>query len=351
MMARARLLGASLLMACSAGCAPDATRALAELSLQPIATLGPGAHTDASGMDSVILGHVTAMVEVGEGSVMVLDREYKRVAIYSSGGRVLPVVMAMYGNGPGELVEPIGLGVLSNGDISILDYAQHRVSIYDRTGQYLRSFPINVAEPNGLVVANDTLFISTLYADTTGGTFAYTANGELVARLFPVGERAVEFSRFGQPGAIGRDRVGDLLYSPGYPGTWIKRDGGSYATFGEERYPAESPIRAKVGRAEVRVAPAGTWGVGDLGGRIVLFYQKTDAEAYVKEGRYSRQFFLDSYGPRGEFLGTYPFPDSLNEQLTGAFAASFTEPAIYLGVNKPEPAIIKFRVIDPGVPE
>ncbi len=150
-MARARLLGACLLMACSAGSGPDATRATAELSVQPIAILGPGAHTDASGMDSVILGHVTAMVEVAKGSVMVLDREYKRVAIYSEGGRVLPVVMTMQGNGPGELVEPIGLGVLSNGDISILDYAQHRVSIYDRAGQYLRSFQINVAEPKTFI--------------------------------------------------------------------------------------------------------------------------------------------------------------------------------------------------------
>ncbi len=87
-----------------------------------------------------LMGPVGVVIARG-GAVVVLDRSEPFVRVHGANGRGTAEFIRR-GGGPGELQSPGGMGWRGD-SIWVYDFAQHRLTLFNQEGKYLRSRPIS----------------------------------------------------------------------------------------------------------------------------------------------------------------------------------------------------------------
>lgn len=98
-----------------------------------------------------------------QDNLYVLDRGNHRVLVFGPGGRFVRQV-GKRGDGPGELQVPVGIAVLRDGTLVVMDLAHRNFALFGRDGAYLRSIPLDeeagmpslgslAAHPSGALVS------------------------------------------------------------------------------------------------------------------------------------------------------------------------------------------------------
>jgi peptidylamidoglycolate lyase len=98
-----------------------------------------------------------------------------RVVQFSGDGRFMRIIGGVKGDGPGQLQLPHGVALDSRGRILINDSDNTRVSVFDKDGKYVESWPY--PSRGGIAVAaDDTVYIS----DVNVGVVNIVKNGKLI---------------------------------------------------------------------------------------------------------------------------------------------------------------------------
>ena len=78
-----------------------------------------------------------------EGRIFILDTRNSRVQCFSKEGKFL-FSFGRYGQGPGELSESAKrIKILEDNNIYIIDRLHKNINVYDRNGEFIRSWKIN----------------------------------------------------------------------------------------------------------------------------------------------------------------------------------------------------------------
>ncbi|MGH9366350.1 MAG: flippase activity-associated protein Agl23 [Thermoanaerobaculia bacterium] len=137
------------------------------------------------------------VADTGNKRIVRFDRDGRKTAEFGEGG-----------NGPGQLVEPVGLAADASGNLVVADTGNHRVQVFDPEGKLLRQFPVNgwkdfYTEPYLAIGPGDAVIAT----DAWGGRIAvYDAAGAL-RKSFRAG------AEFKQPTGIAVDPFGRLNVS------------------------------------------------------------------------------------------------------------------------------------------
>jgi sugar lactone lactonase YvrE len=98
-----------------------------------------------------------------------------RVVHFAPDGRFLRIIGGVKGSAPGELQLPHGVALDSRGRILVNDSDNQRVSVFDRDGRFVESWPY--PSRGGIVVAaDDTVYIS----DVNAGVVNIVKNGQRI---------------------------------------------------------------------------------------------------------------------------------------------------------------------------
>lgn len=107
-----------------------------------------------------------------------------RVVQFSREGDFIRIIGGVEGSEPGQLLVPHGVAVDSRGRILVNDSDNHRISVFDRDGNFVETWPF--ASRGGIVVtADDTVYIS----DVNAGTVNIVKDGKLIDSI-PIDGRA-----------------------------------------------------------------------------------------------------------------------------------------------------------------
>jgi 6-bladed beta-propeller len=139
----APLLAAALLALDAAGAAaqapivrlPERDRALAGSAPQVFA-IGR-----AEGADHEMFGEVAGVVFDQRDNLYVLDRLNSRVMAYDANGRFLRQI-GREGEGPGELMVPVQLGITADGTLVVSDLARAGYSLFRTDGTFIRNIQV-----------------------------------------------------------------------------------------------------------------------------------------------------------------------------------------------------------------
>lgn len=101
-----------------------------------------------------------------------------RVVHFSSTGQFIRIIGGTKGAGPGQLQLPHGVALDSRGRILVNDSDNARVSVFDKDGKYVESWPY--PSRGGIAVAaDDTVYVS----DVNAGIVNIVKNGQLAGRV------------------------------------------------------------------------------------------------------------------------------------------------------------------------
>ncbi len=101
-----------------------------------------------------------------------------RVVHFSSDGRFVRIIGGVKGSQPGQLQLPHGVALDSRGRILVNDSDNQRVSIFDKEGKFVETWPY--PSRGGIAVAaDDTVYIS----DVNVGVVNIVKNGKLIDRV------------------------------------------------------------------------------------------------------------------------------------------------------------------------
>ena len=157
-------------------------------------------------------------VAVGRnGHVYVVDSGNHRIAVFERSGKRLST-FAKQGSGPGQLRDPVGIGIDPSGQVYVADKGNHRLQIFTADGTYVRSLPLKVAgkEVAPIDVAIDasgkTVYVT---GNNNHQVMAFSPEGKLLHQWGGEGMMRGEF-RYPATLAIGADArvyVVDILNS------------------------------------------------------------------------------------------------------------------------------------------
>jgi DNA-binding beta-propeller fold protein YncE len=83
-------------------------------------------------------------VAVGrDGRVYVVDSGNHRIAVFARGGKRL-FTFGTRGTGPGQLRDPVGLGIAPSGQVYVADKGNHRIQVFDPDGAARGGFAVTV---------------------------------------------------------------------------------------------------------------------------------------------------------------------------------------------------------------
>jgi len=150
-------------------------------------------------------------VAVRKGRVYITDTVSRQVVLFN----IHDSKFVEFGNkGPGRLSKPIGITVGPTGEVFVVDNSAKRVMVYDKDGQFLRSFggKDELSRPADVAISNDGQYA---YVVDTGGVQSrdhrvqkYDAqSGEL---LNAIGTRGLALGEFNLPMMIdidSKDRI------------------------------------------------------------------------------------------------------------------------------------------------
>lgn len=89
-----------------------------------------------------IIGEPTEIRIANNGNILISDmRIAKQIALFDSMGNFIKAI-GTHGEGPGEFIEPSCISFDNNNNIIVCDNTLKRITIYNSSGYYLRSFKI-----------------------------------------------------------------------------------------------------------------------------------------------------------------------------------------------------------------
>jgi len=98
--------------------------------------------------DEQLFGSVGGASFAADGSILVTDRQERRVAQYDASGKLIRY-FGQQGSGPGEFLSPGRISAYES-EIAVFDEALGRVTVFDSSGTYLRSIPV----PEGPMISD-----------------------------------------------------------------------------------------------------------------------------------------------------------------------------------------------------
>jgi len=212
---------------------PAADRALSART-QPLFSVGR-----ADGREWEVFGSIGAVAFDADENLYVLDRQNARISVFDSAGRHVRT-FGRRGGGPGEFGRPLGMAVLSDGQVVVSDVTRSSFSIFGRDGSFRRSEPF---AQGSLVVG------SQLAAHPLGGVVSRAIGNPGSSDPAALGDETLLWHRLGAGAArtvytisTRRDRAGiasrrgaqRLVFSPGTHFALLA--GGSMAIVTEETY-------------------------------------------------------------------------------------------------------------------
>lgn len=113
------------------------------------------------------------------GDIYVSDGyQNSRVVHFSGNGQFVRIIGGVKGNQPGQLQVPHGVALDSQGRILVNDSDNARVSVFDKTGKFVETWPF--PSRGGIqVTADDTVYVS----DVNAGIVNIVKNGKLVGSV------------------------------------------------------------------------------------------------------------------------------------------------------------------------
>jgi hypothetical protein len=150
------------------------------------------------GEDWELLSRVSQLAFDKEENLYVLDGGNHRVLIFNPQGKFIRKI-GKKGGGPGELMTPVGLAVMSDGNVAVTDLGRPAVSLFRKDGTFIKNLPLG--DEFGFPVP-------------TQGTYAHPQNG-VVVRTFP------PVMRRGGPEGI----TAQTMTNRKSPVTWFTADG------------------------------------------------------------------------------------------------------------------------------
>lgn len=151
------LASATLALAC-AGAADESTAPALELTASPAFQLA------SSVGDSVLFERAHAATLLEDGGVVVLDGSARQLVFFDSAGRLSHRV-GRQGEGPGEFVLPLWLGRCGDDSLYVGDVATSRISVFDATGTYHRTFTIPLLGSGRLACNLDGMLFATRFPE------------------------------------------------------------------------------------------------------------------------------------------------------------------------------------------
>jgi peptidylamidoglycolate lyase len=113
------------------------------------------------------------------GDIYVSDGyQNSRVVHFTGTGQFVRIIGGVKGNQPGQLQVPHGVALDSQGRILVNDSDNARVSVFDKTGKFVETWPF--PSRGGIqVTADDTVYIS----DVNAGIVNIVKNGKLIGSV------------------------------------------------------------------------------------------------------------------------------------------------------------------------
>ncbi|MEO8603854.1 MAG: flippase activity-associated protein Agl23 [bacterium] len=129
-----------------------------------------------------------------DGTVFVTDTGNKRIVSFNPEG-VQIETWGSDGSGPGQLIEPVGIGVDSDGDVVVADTGNRRIQVFQPGGEFVKEFPIFgwdefYSEPY-LATHDQDIFVTDSYLHR----FARYTDGKLSGAWGRTGKGSGEFNR------------------------------------------------------------------------------------------------------------------------------------------------------------
>ena len=162
------------------------------------------------------ISHISDLAVDAESRLLIADGWQSRgVYIFSRQGKFIRE-LARRGQGPGEYQSPVSVEVGSDGNIWVADPMGNRVSIYDRTGRFIRAVLGQPRIPPFLHLGPaDEIFLyrskaSPLRPDTSDTVFRYDSEGKKISSLAPFPEEALSIDFTSMTDGLDIDRNGFL---------------------------------------------------------------------------------------------------------------------------------------------
>lgn len=174
-----------------------------------------GQGQDAANAQELLLYGPRAVVVAPDGSLWVADTGNRRVLHLNADGQIIGLIgsgsATGSGRGPGQLNEPVGLSVDTQGNLWVADTWNRRIQQFDATGRYLTEVTVPGWDNTGLTNKPYVIALS------DGGALAsepdrhrllrFDAGGQLVAVINHQGNDAAGFVR---PTGLAADTQGNL---------------------------------------------------------------------------------------------------------------------------------------------
>ena len=115
-----------------------------------------------------------------------VESDNHRVSVFDSNGQFLRK-FGSNGKGNGQLSNPYGIGLLSNGNIAVSERNDNRVSIFDSQGNFVRHIGAGqLSSPWRLFVdSDDNILVAN--SDSTNPVRVFKADGTLVKNISVTG--------------------------------------------------------------------------------------------------------------------------------------------------------------------
>lgn len=107
------------------------------------------------GPDEYVFGRIGALAVRADGNIIAVDAQVPVIRQYDANGRYVRDI-GREGAGPGEYRQVVGIHILADGRLAILDPGNTQISIYDSTGAFMTSHRVEGSYGAGAFVV-DTL--------------------------------------------------------------------------------------------------------------------------------------------------------------------------------------------------
>jgi hypothetical protein len=140
------------------------------------------------GAQEYMFGSVRDVLELRDGSTLVVDAQPFAVRHYDAAGKYLRT-FGRQGQGPGEYVRPSTVAVLRDGRIVVLDGGNRRINVYSPTGESVDTWSLTtggrsgvatrlIVDTSGTAVVTTTVPVSDTVSET--GFLRFAPNGRLI---------------------------------------------------------------------------------------------------------------------------------------------------------------------------
>lgn len=332
-----------LVIACGDQRAPDVSVELTELRRHGVDALPEnGLASRVAHVGAGVLADVAGIV-TSPDAVFVLDRDWKKIAVFGRDGHFQRVIFGGAGEGPGEFKLPVHLSRDDAGLLSVLDYELKRLSVFDEAGALVETIAVRGGGTLRHIIIGDTILVTGHGEGSDPIVRGFNRNGTPLA---PAPTQTPEDQPFGATVAISRGRTTRALVSTRRPGVWMQLDGGEWSRTGQPLFPDMPPKSTTIRDGMHAEIPAQAEGVSiaELDDGVVLQgYMRFDRPFTWEDppGRDEIQYFLAVFDPGGRHLDTVSLPPGVNSYC---MHVDPTTNHVFLCANEPFPQVVEYEL-------